>query len=77
MERVHKYDKFKGQFLKAEKDMQSFEKLILSIILNYEQDKIYKEIEEENDVLLGVKTQERMKRSNEICYLAERYGLDV
>lgn len=73
MNRIYNYDKFKGQFLKQEKDMEMFEKLILSIILNYEHDKLCKEMDELefNNLTL----QDFAKAALKINSLAKMYGL--
>lgn len=76
MNRRLSYDKFRGQFLKSQDDMDMFEKLIMSILINHEADKADQYID--SDSFYNQYQIEIYKKlcDERVSLLAERYGLD-
>ena len=76
MKRRLSYDKFKGQYLKSNHDMDMFEKLILSIIINHEADKADQYIDSDDFYNPEQREIDRKTCDERVSLFASRYGLD-
>ena len=76
MNRRLSYDKFKGHLLKSSEDMDMFEKLILSIIINHEADKADQYVDSDDFYDKDQRELDRKACDERLSLFASRYGLD-